>query len=95
MKASALLRISVVLLILPLIVVTIVFLRSNDNPAGKRHSADLEYLKSVISIAPLKDPELLFVLMTAFANSNLQGEGAEFFSRRLKRCRRNSSTRQP
>jgi glyoxylase-like metal-dependent hydrolase (beta-lactamase superfamily II) len=41
-------------------------------------------LKAVNSVAPLKDPELLFVLMTEFVNSNLQGEGAEFFSARLK-----------
>jgi glyoxylase-like metal-dependent hydrolase (beta-lactamase superfamily II) len=84
MKAPALLRTAVVLLVLLLIVVAIVLLRSNDNPAAKRHSADLEYLKSVNSVAPLKDPELLFVLMTEFANSNLQGEGAEFFLARLK-----------
>jgi glyoxylase-like metal-dependent hydrolase (beta-lactamase superfamily II) len=84
MKDSALLRTAVVLLVLLLIVVAIVLLRSNDNPAAKRHSTDLEYLKSVNSVAPLKDPELLFVLMTEFANSNLQGEGEEFFSARLK-----------
>jgi glyoxylase-like metal-dependent hydrolase (beta-lactamase superfamily II) len=84
MKAPALLRTAVLLFVLLLIVVAIVLLRSNDNPAAKRHSADLEYLKSVNSGAPLKDPELLFVLMTEFANSNLQGEGAEFFSARLK-----------
>jgi glyoxylase-like metal-dependent hydrolase (beta-lactamase superfamily II) len=84
MKDSALLRTAVVLLVLLLIVVAIVLLRSNDNPAAKRHSTDLEYLKSVNSVAPLKDPELLFVLMTEFANSNLQGEGVEFFSARLK-----------
>jgi glyoxylase-like metal-dependent hydrolase (beta-lactamase superfamily II) len=83
MKASALLRTAVVLLVLLLIVAAIVLLRSNDNPAAKRHSADLEYLKSVNSVAPLKDPELLFVLMTEFANSNLQEEGAEFFNARL------------
>jgi hypothetical protein len=41
-------------------------------------------LKAVNSVAPLQDPELLFVLMTEFVNSNLQGEGAEFFSARLK-----------
>jgi glyoxylase-like metal-dependent hydrolase (beta-lactamase superfamily II) len=84
MKNFALLRTAVGLLVLLLIVVAIVILRSNDNPAAKRHSADLEYLKSVNSVAPLKDPELLFVLMTEFVNSNLQGEGAEFFSARLK-----------
>jgi glyoxylase-like metal-dependent hydrolase (beta-lactamase superfamily II) len=84
MKNTALFRTVLVLLVLLLIIVAIVLLRSHDNPAAKRHSADLEYLKAVNSVAPLKDPELLFVLMTEFANSNLQGEGAEFFSARLK-----------
>ena len=84
MKGSALLRLVILLCVLLLIVGAAVVLRSHDNPATKRHSADLEYLKSVNSVAPLKDPELLFVLMTEFANSNLQGEGAEFFNARLK-----------
>jgi Zn-dependent hydrolases, including glyoxylases len=79
-----LLRTAVLLCVVLLIIVAAVVLRSNDNASTKRHSADLEYLKSVNSVAPLKDPELLFVLMTEFANSNLQGEGAEFFSARLK-----------
>jgi len=84
MKGRALLRL-VLLLCVPLLIVgAAVVLRSSDNPAAKRHSADLEYLKAVNSVAPLKDPELLFVLMTEFVNSNLQGEGAEFFSARLK-----------
>src|SRR5215471_20814281 len=84
MKTSALLRTAVVLLVLLLIIGAALVLRSGDNPAAKRHSADLEYLKAVNSVAPLNDPELLFVLMTEFVNSNLQGEGAEFFSARLK-----------
>ncbi len=84
MKGRALLRL-VLLLCVPLLIVgAAVVLRSSDNPAAKRHSADLEYLKAVNSVAPLKDPELLFVLMTEFVNSNLQGEGVEFFSARLK-----------
>jgi glyoxylase-like metal-dependent hydrolase (beta-lactamase superfamily II) len=84
MKGSVLLRLVILLCLLLLIVGAALVLRSGDSPAAKRHSADLEYLKSVNSVAPLKDPELLFVLMTEFANSNLQGEGAEFFSARLK-----------
>jgi glyoxylase-like metal-dependent hydrolase (beta-lactamase superfamily II) len=84
MKAPALLRIGLVLCVLLLIVVAVVVLRSSDNPSAKAHSADLEYLKAVNSVAPLQDPELLFVLMTQFVNSNLQGEGAEFFSARLR-----------
>src|SRR5438067_4548781 len=84
MKAPALLRIGLVLCVLLLIVVAAVVLRSGDKPSAKAHSADLEYLKAVNSVAPLQDPELLFVLMTQFMNSNLQGEGAEFFSARLR-----------
>jgi glyoxylase-like metal-dependent hydrolase (beta-lactamase superfamily II) len=84
MKAPTLLRTAVLLCVVLLIIGAAIVLRSSDNPAAKRHSADLEYLKAVNSVAPLKDPELLFVLMTEFANSNLQGEGAEFFSARLK-----------
>src|SRR5262247_803475 len=45
---------------------------------------DLEYLKTINSAGPPQDPELLFLLMTAFVNSNRQGEGVEFFSARLK-----------
>jgi alkyl sulfatase BDS1-like metallo-beta-lactamase superfamily hydrolase len=41
-----------------LIVSGILVLRSNDKRSEKRHSAELEYLKSVNSVAPPKDPEL-------------------------------------
>jgi len=84
MKAPALWRIGVLFCVLLLIVVDAVVLYSGDKPSAKLHNADLEYLKSVNSVAPLKDPELLFVLMTQFVNLNLQGEGAEFFSARLR-----------
>jgi glyoxylase-like metal-dependent hydrolase (beta-lactamase superfamily II) len=84
MKAFGFLRIGVVLCGLLLIVAAIVGLRSSYDPSAKAHGPDLEYLKSVNSVAPLQDPELLFVLMTEFVNSNLQGEGAEFFSARLR-----------
>src|SRR5450631_2215618 len=46
-------------------------------------SPELDYLKAVNSIAPPKDPQLLFLLMGAFANANQTAEGAEFFSARL------------
>src|SRR4030095_16316382 len=52
--------------------------------SAKAHSPDLAYLKAVNSVAPPTDPELLFVLMTEFANANLQAEGADFFNARLK-----------
>jgi glyoxylase-like metal-dependent hydrolase (beta-lactamase superfamily II) len=45
---------------------------------------ELEYLKAVNSVAPPRDPQLLFLLMAQYSNANLQGEGAEFFSARLK-----------
>src|SRR3979490_2753263 len=44
---------------------------------------ELEYLKVVNSAAPPKDPQLLFLLMGAYANANQQVEGAEFLSARL------------
>jgi glyoxylase-like metal-dependent hydrolase (beta-lactamase superfamily II) len=56
---------------------------------AESHSAstslpDLEYLKAINSVGPPQDPQLLFLLMTQYANANRQGEGAEFFSARLK-----------
>src|ERR1035438_658631 len=45
---------------------------------------ELEYLKAVNTVAPPRDPQLLFLLMAEYSNANLQGEGAEFFSARLK-----------
>src|ERR1700722_5127792 len=47
-------------------------------------SPELEYLKAVNSVAPPKDPQLLFLLMAQYSNLNLQGEGAEFISARFK-----------
>src|SRR5215472_9378053 len=52
--------------------------------AAVSHHPELEYLKAVNSVAPPQDPQLLFLLMAEYANANLQGEGAEFFSARLK-----------
>jgi len=78
------LRIGAVLCVLLLIFVTFATLRSGDRHTAKERNPDLEYLKAVNSVGPPKDPELLFILMTEFANSNLQGEGAEFFSARLR-----------
>ena len=45
---------------------------------------ELEYLKAVNTVAPPQDPQLLFLLMAQYSNANLQGEGAEFLSARLK-----------
>src|SRR5262245_19990534 len=59
-------------------------LRSNDTRSAKPHNVELEYLKFVNSAAAPSDPELMFILMNEFANSNLQDEGAEFFSACLR-----------
>src|SRR5580704_1486185 len=45
---------------------------------------ELEYMKAVNSVAPPRDPQLLFLLMSQYSNANLPGEGAEFLSARLK-----------
>src|SRR5215510_14169613 len=84
LKATALWRIGALLCVLLLIVVAFVALRSGDRHYAELRNPDLEYLKAVNSVAPPRDPELLFILMTEFANSNLQDEGAEFFSARLR-----------
>src|SRR5262245_20080679 len=84
MRAPAFLRIGVLLSVLLLIGLALAYLRSSDKPSAKLRNPDLEYLKAVNGIAPPKDPELLFILMTEFANSNLHAEGADFFSARLK-----------
>src|SRR5260370_23357885 len=56
--------------------------------AGANHnhsssSPELEYLKAVNNVAPPQDPQLLFLLMGAYANANQQAEGAEFLTARL------------
>src|SRR5215472_11047114 len=52
--------------------------------ANFTHPPELEYLKALNSVAPPKDPQLLFLLMAQYSNLNLQGEGVEFLSARLK-----------
>jgi glyoxylase-like metal-dependent hydrolase (beta-lactamase superfamily II) len=51
--------------------------RASDHP-------ELEYWKAVNSVAPPSDPQVLFLLMAEYSNANLQSDGAEFFSARLK-----------
>jgi glyoxylase-like metal-dependent hydrolase (beta-lactamase superfamily II) len=71
---------------------TVLFTSHGALAAGERgssvssasHHPDLDYLKAVNSVGPPRDPELLFLLMAGYSNANLQGEGAEFFSARLK-----------
>src|SRR5216684_3046704 len=55
----------------------------NHGEAGPARP-ELEYLKAVNSVAPPRDPQLLFLLMAQYSNANLQGEGADFFAARLK-----------
>jgi hypothetical protein len=55
-----------------------------DHDLAGSGSPELEYLKAVNSVAPPRDPQLLFLLMAEYSNANRQGEGAEFFSARLK-----------
>jgi glyoxylase-like metal-dependent hydrolase (beta-lactamase superfamily II) len=75
-------KLSLIIVLLLGIFVSWVLLRT---PARHTSSSpDIDYLKAVNSVAPPKDPELLFILMTQYANANLQAEGAEFFSARLK-----------
>jgi glyoxylase-like metal-dependent hydrolase (beta-lactamase superfamily II) len=52
--------------------------------AAVSHRPELEYWKAVNRVAPPQDPQLLFLLMAEYANANLQSEGVEFFSGRLK-----------
>ena len=77
-------RIGAFLCVMLLVLLAFVALRSGDRHYVKVRNPDLEYLKAVNSVAPPKDPELLFILMTEFANSNLQNQGTEFFSARLR-----------
>jgi len=81
---STRLQIGLLLCVLLLIVAAVVVLRSPDRRSARLRSPELEYLKTVNSVAPPRDPELMFILMGEFASSNLQDEGAEFFSTRLK-----------
>ncbi len=57
---------------------------SRVTSSSASHHPDLDYLKAVNSVAPLRDPQVLFLLMAEYSNANLEGEGAEFFSARLK-----------
>src|SRR5260370_4727156 len=54
-----------------------------NSPSGSYRS-ELEYLKAVNSVAPPRDPQLLFLLMGEYSKANRQDEGAEFFSVRIK-----------
>src|ERR1700693_2983441 len=54
--------------------------RGPGNHGGARSGRpQLDYLKAVNSVAPPRDPQVLFLLMAEYSNANLQGEGADFF----------------
>ena len=85
MKVSHSVRIA---LLLGLLLVALAAILVIKNGRAESHSAstslpDLEYLKAINSVGPPQDPQLLFLLMTQYANANRQGEGVEFFSARL------------
>ena len=52
--------------------------------SSESHRPDLEYFKAINSVGPPQDPQFLFLLMGQYSNANLQAEGVEFFSARLK-----------
>src|SRR5215813_13566644 len=87
MKISRNVRIT--LLIGMLVLLAVAGFLVTQSGRDESHSAstslpDLEYLKEINSTEPPKDPQLLFLLLTQYANANRPGEGAEFFSARLK-----------
>src|SRR5258708_24990316 len=56
----------------------------SNRAEASSHRPELEYWKAVNSVAPPQDPQFLFLLMGEYSNAKRQGEGAEFFSARLK-----------
>src|SRR5215467_12512092 len=57
--------------------------KGGNSSSSASHGSEIEYLKTVNRAGPPKDPQLLFLLMGAFANANQYAEGAEFLSSRL------------
>jgi len=86
MKISRNVRIGLLLGLLGLTLGAILVMQSGraESQSASTSQPDLVYLKAINSTGPPQDPELLFLLLTQYANGNLQGEGAEFFSARLK-----------
>jgi len=91
MKVPIYIKIPIYLSAVLLLAVSLATLRGTFSTKGSGVDAssdsrrpDLEYLKAVNTVAPPQDPQLLFLLMAQYSNANMQGEGAEFFSARLK-----------
>ena len=80
---------SIALVLLPIGAGIAVWAATNGKIKGesrrRSHSSspELEYLKAINKSGPPQDPQLLFLLMGAFANANQQAEGVEFLSARL------------
>ena len=55
----------------------------SSSETGSRRP-ELEYFKAINSVGPPTDPQFLFLLMAQYSNANLQNDGVEFFSARLK-----------
>ena len=55
----------------------------NPSKSGAQRP-ELEYFKAINTVAPPQDAQLLFLLMAQYSNANLQNDGVEFFSARLK-----------
>src|SRR5215475_1129084 len=86
MKASRSVRIVLLLGLLVLVVGAILVMQGGrtESHSASTSLPDLEYLKAINSAGPPQDPQLMFILMTAYVSGNRPGEGAEFFSARLK-----------
>jgi hypothetical protein len=54
---------------------------SGSGSSSASHRPDLDYLKAVNSVAPPRDPELVFLLMAKYSNANLRAR-VRNFSRR-------------
>src|SRR5215472_8351029 len=86
MKASRSVRITLLLGLLVLLFAALLLMQGGrtESHSASTSLPDLEYLKAINSVAPPQDPQLLFLLMTAYVSGNRPGDGAEFFSDRLK-----------
>jgi glyoxylase-like metal-dependent hydrolase (beta-lactamase superfamily II) len=80
-------------LLAALVVIGVFFAALREAPAGPVPSnpsesgsprPELEYFKAINSVGPPQDPQFLFLLMAQYSNANLQNDGVEFFSARLK-----------
>src|SRR5437868_12295138 len=58
--------------------------KSRANSSSNTRRPEIGYLEAVNKVAPPKDPQLLFLLMSQYSNANEQAEGVEFLSARLK-----------